>query len=105
MGPRTWRCLGTGPLTSKGCRLWSAGAVEGAEPFSALLQGHSAGGGVVRLREKPERAATPRAQGQRNEDPERSRPHRLRAQPTPARKAGSKPARGGATWMPLGAPQ
>lgn len=26
-------------LTSKGCRLWSEGAVEGAEPFSALLRG------------------------------------------------------------------
>lgn len=25
------------PLTSNGCRLWSAGAVEGAEPFSVFL--------------------------------------------------------------------
>lgn len=29
---------GQGPrLTSNGCRFWSAGAVEGAEPFSAFL--------------------------------------------------------------------
>lgn len=30
-------------LTSKGCRLWSEGAVEGAEPFSALLEGPRTG--------------------------------------------------------------